>query len=336
MQALYLMIPGFLGSLSFSLVGFGPALIFIFFWFLFDQQSALDKTTHLKDAVFLASIVSWTSSSVFALNNYKKAELRLSMYMAFCGVVGVISGIETLRAVGDDVWVKRGIGMCFFIAFILQFQAPSGKSRNADLSDRTDCIALTLGCLSSGFLGGFIGAYGPPLIVVTLLRNFQKATFQPSIAFFLLTFSSVQLLYNAFVWKSTESRLVDCYMTVAISAVCGVTFGHFVQRFVSQQIFRKLLHSLLFIASCSIMSYKLSCSLYVTIGSVCVVILAHTFVYVNNWYSDSPSIEPSNKPVNCRDMEEDSSEKSIISDEERLEMQGGMGTGAGTNPESNV
>jgi len=119
------------------------------------------------------------------------------MYMAFCGVVGVISGIETLRAVGDDVWVKRGIGMCFFIAFILQFQAPGGKSRNADLSDRIDCIALTLGCLSSGFLGGFIGAYGPPLIVVTLLRNFQKATFQPSISFFLLTFSSVQLLYNA-------------------------------------------------------------------------------------------------------------------------------------------
>jgi len=91
-QALFLILPSFLGALAFALAGFGPALVFLFFWFSFDQLGCLDISNELKDAVFMASMTSFTSATVYSIQNYPRIQRKLSSYMAFFGIIGVISG----------------------------------------------------------------------------------------------------------------------------------------------------------------------------------------------------------------------------------------------------
>jgi len=277
MQDLYLIIPSFFAGLSFSCVGFGNALIFMFFWFSFDQLSLLHKSNALKDAVFMSCIISLSSASTFAIQHLKSIRSKLVLYMSFFGIFGVISGIETLRVVGENAWVKRGLGAIFFISFILQFQSSNQKLREASLSNKKDLIGLAFGCTGAGFLGGLFGAYGPPLIIVILVRNFSKSTFQPSLSAFVIMFSSVQLIYNIFIWKSTKQDLQYCYLSSASSAIFGIFIGHFLQPYISQFVFRRLLQSILFVASLSIMSYKMSFSLWITLSSIVLVIAVNLY-----------------------------------------------------------
>lgn len=277
LQNFIIAIPAFLSGLSFAVSGFGNALVFIFSWFLLCDFGVMDLTENLKDCIFMSSLIALTAATSFTIRSYKNIRLRVVLWMSIFGCTGVIGGIETLKVIGNSVWAKRFAGFCFIISLCTLTQSPVGKPSQIDLSNRKDCIGLAIGCLLAGYLGGVFGTYGPPMIILVLLRNFERKSFQPSLSGFVVIFNSVQLAYNIFVWKSTESRLKYCYVAVSCGAIAGIFTGTLLEPFISQKLFRSILQDILFIASFSIMSNGFDFSKWITLGCFLLVLFAEFF-----------------------------------------------------------
>jgi len=277
MQSFIVAAPAFLSGLSFATSGFGNALVFIFSWFLLCDFGVMDITERLKDCVFMSCIIAITAATSFTIRSYKDIDWKIVVWMSIFGCGGVVGGIETLKIVGNSVWAKRFAGFCFFISLCTLTQSPVGKESQIDLSSNGDRIGLACGCTLAGFLGGVFGTYGPPMIILVLLRNFERKSFQPNLSGFVIIFNSVQLIYNVFVWKSTESELIFCYIAVASGAIFGILTGRFLEPYISQALFRSILQDILFVASLSIMSNGFSFSKWITLGSFSLVLITEFF-----------------------------------------------------------
>jgi len=279
-QQYLVVIPACIGAFFFTICGFGSAILFVFIWFVFEQANLLDLTTEMKDFVFMICIMNLLAAGSILVQKWREVTPKIAAFLSFFGVVGCICGIETLRAVGGSVWLKRSLGLLIGIALIVNLcVSTSGEPQDFLMKKVNLCVIIACGCTCSGFLGGLAGIFGPPLMLTLLSMNINKNSYLPNHAVFMLSFNFIQLLYNLFIWESADSDYVVAYLFVLLGAFIGVVGGNLVLPYVTQDIFVLLLRSILFIAAITIGTHKFSFSFACMITSFIILFFAVCYIY---------------------------------------------------------
>jgi len=148
-----------------AFTGFGPAMIMIpFFAILYDPGTAITAAT-LYD--FLAGLILLVSVR-------KQIQWKFVFSIFTSLAFGAIFGSFLLGRV-PDLWIKKIIGITIFIfAAIILFQK-NGNSVKVK-SKKIQSLKYPVGAFG-GFLGGFIGISGPPIIIY-LKMLYEKSFFR--------------------------------------------------------------------------------------------------------------------------------------------------------------
>ena len=148
-----------------AFTGFGPALIMVpFFTLLFDPGTAITS------AAFYDTLAGF----ILLISVKKQIQWKFVFSIFIALAIGAIFGSVLLGTV-PDYWIKKCIGLTILIfALIILFQ----KNGNSDLKERKNLQRLKypIGTLG-GFLGGFIGITGPPIIIY-LKMLYEKSFFR--------------------------------------------------------------------------------------------------------------------------------------------------------------
>lgn len=148
-----------------SFTGFGPALIMVpFFTLLYDPGTAI--TT--------AAFYDFIAGFILLITVRKQIQWRFVFSIFAALAIGAILGSLLLGTV-PDYWIKKFIGLTIFVfALLILFQ----KNGNLHLKENKSLQRLKypIGALG-GFLGGFIGITGPPIIIY-LKMLYEKSFFR--------------------------------------------------------------------------------------------------------------------------------------------------------------
>jgi len=148
-----------------AFTGFGPAMIMIpFLAILFDPGTAIITTT----------IFDFWAGLILLISVRKKIQWQFVFSIFIPLALGAIFGSFLLGSV-SDYWIKKIIGITIFVfAIIILFQ-----KEGISITTRSDKICrlrYPVGAIG-GFLGGFIGISGPPIIIF-LKMLYDKSFFR--------------------------------------------------------------------------------------------------------------------------------------------------------------
>jgi uncharacterized protein len=148
-----------------AFTGFGPAMIMIpFFAILYDPGTAITAATMYD---FLAGMI-----LIVSVRKQIKWKFVISIFVSLA--FGAIFGSFLLGNV-PDYWVKKIIGITIFLfALIILFQK-NGNSIKVK-NKKIQSLKYPIGAFG-GFLGGFIGISGPPIIIY-LKMLYEKSFFR--------------------------------------------------------------------------------------------------------------------------------------------------------------
>lgn len=146
-----------------AFTGFGPAMIMIpFFTLLYGPGTAITATT-LFD--FLAGMI-------LLISVRKEIQWKFVFSIFISLAIGAIFGSFLLGNV-PDYWVKKFIGLTIFIFAIIMLFQKNGNS-GIKKSNKVKSLKYPVGVLG-GFLEGFIGISGPPIIIY--MKMFYEKSF---------------------------------------------------------------------------------------------------------------------------------------------------------------
>lgn len=194
----------FLAFLMKAMTGFGPAIVIITFGSLF---------FHPHDLIPLSSMLDCIAGLILFIHQFHKEGWRYWLPMTLSIMVGAILGGYMLKQV--DVQIMKFILAASILILGLWFVVADPSKRKHSLSsklpDRINASALSVS-LFAGWLGGFIGISGPPLVWYAG-RKFEKVAFrQVLIPIFLgaalmrvVTYASVGLIHQANIMYAATS-----------------------------------------------------------------------------------------------------------------------------------
>ena len=218
-----------------AFTGFGPAMIMIpFFALLYDPGTAITTAT-LYD--FLAGLI-------LLITVRKQIQWKFVFSIFASLAFGAIFGSFLLGNV-SDYWVKKIIGITIFLfAIIILFQK-NGNSVKVK-SKKIQSLKYPVGAFG-GFLGGFIGISGPPIIIY-LKMLYEKSFFRTQligIFFFGAGWRFILYRINGIEFNLELSE-VGLFFLIMLCAAWAGTKLHFK---VNEVIFNRIVAVLLIVPS---------------------------------------------------------------------------------------
>ena len=100
MQELILGLTGVFSSISFTVSGFGPAMVFLFVWFACESLDALSQTSEMVDAQSIMACMTliMTSFNSLRFRNETLDDLPLLAFTTILSIGGNFAGVELLMA----------------------------------------------------------------------------------------------------------------------------------------------------------------------------------------------------------------------------------------------
>ena len=174
---------GALGVISFlgmglqAVTGYGENITFQICWALLSIVGLTSGS--ILEAVAILTIVSLPLLSMQCYLQWRHTNIRLAGGLALSSMATTVAGVELLVHY-PGVWLKRSLGLLFYLVFVWQLvmQVRSTRpARDAPLdpfsSKRTAAIVMAAG-LASGFTGGAFSLPGPPTMVLTMVMRIKK------------------------------------------------------------------------------------------------------------------------------------------------------------------
>ena len=147
-----------------AFTGFGPAMIMIpFFTLLYGPGTAITATT-LFD--FLAGMI-------LLISVWKEIQWKFVFSIFSSLAFGAIFGSILLGSV-PDYWIKKFIGLTILIFAIVMLFQKNGNSHIKRNNKVIKSLKYPVGVLG-GFMEGFIGISGPPIIIY--MKMFYEKSF---------------------------------------------------------------------------------------------------------------------------------------------------------------
>lgn len=148
-----------------SFTGFGPAMIMIpFFAILYDPETAITTAT----------LFDFLAGSLLLVSVRKQIQWKFVFSIFISLAIGAIFGSFLLGNV-PDFWIKKIIGTTILIFAILILLQKNGNPEKKH-SKNIQLLKYPVGVFG-GFLGGFIGISGPPIIIY-LKMLYEKSFFR--------------------------------------------------------------------------------------------------------------------------------------------------------------
>ena len=301
MQEIILGCTGILAAISYAVSGFGPAITFLFSWFSFDTLNLLDKTSDMVDCQAIMICMIFTMCMLNAIFHRNHSfHCKTIIFITFLQTSGIIIGIEILIAFGNNIWLKRGFGIFFFVIFGIQ-NAGWHDDKNKNLTVRAysiseswiDFWAIGVARFSAGVLAGVIGAGGPPLMILTMFRNYGKEDTinYGSVA---STFSALtKIIYMLLRFHSFKKELLGCYLSSIGGTFIGFFLGLMIRDYMDQKLFRIWIQALLFMSSITMITMGFPWSKWVMGSSFLISIFVIMYLIKNR--SANENLDPENR-----------------------------------------
>ena len=204
-----------------GLTGFGGALIATPLLLLF-----LDPRT----AVPTLRLLGLVSAVVMVISLREKVDLKRIWPLVVAGVVFAPAGTWLLAVMdGDTIKIIIGPIIVFFsLAFLLGFRRPIAYEK----------LGFMVTGLLSGFLGGWIGIGGPPVVLFLSNQEVDKESFRANIAAYFF-FSAVSGTVSCGI-AGLLTRSVLMHAAVYLpAALFGLWAGNRLVRYVRESAFRR-------------------------------------------------------------------------------------------------
>ena len=211
-----------LAGLVSGLTGFGLALISTpLLLFVYDPKTVVVITAVLSVVINLAVV----------LDSWRDAERRLAMALLPPACVGIVVGVEVLRAVDPD-YIRLAVGVVVVLSALLllrDIRLPGAQSRWG-----TVVAGSTSGALSTS-----TGLAGPPIVLLLASRDLPKHEFRGSSALYFLVMSLVGLavLYFRGIFDVDQAPLA---LALIPAAFLGKAIGTALLKKVSERGFRTI------------------------------------------------------------------------------------------------
>jgi len=250
-QWVFISISSLFGGASPAICGFGAAICFDCFWFLWTALGVLDQSTAMTDAVAMATLINTIANFSTFIGFIKDVKLILVCYMGVISGASSVIGVMILNAYGTHVWYKRALGGMFFLVLCLQLLKKPDKLRDFNTVTIPHLIALGVTCCISGILQGLAGVGGPPFIIFVLLFNYDKKSF---IGTYVgnTVIRCIACMFFLFQAGNYHMALISNYASVVVFAILGSIIGLGVSKHVDQKTFRRVLQAVLLLASVSV------------------------------------------------------------------------------------
>jgi uncharacterized membrane protein YfcA len=219
----------FIGGLVHGLTGFGVVLVALpLMGFFIDIKMAIPLI------LLLGLVINFTLiSQLIKYIDYKKWIL-----LFLFSLPGIPLGIYVLKYV-DSRYLEILIGCVIIFTSIFSMLTPSSTK---ELNKLWACLAGFI----SGFLGGSIGATGPPIVIYTSLQPWSKQEVKATmVSFFILTGLGI-LIFYIFNGLITKQILISFGYSI-IPLISGVVCGIFVFNRINDTLYKRIIHILLIV-----------------------------------------------------------------------------------------
>ncbi len=207
------------GAVS-GLTGFGLALISVpLLLFVYDPRTVVVITAVLS--VVINAAVVWDS--------WRDADRGVVVALLPPAFVGVVAGVEVLRAVDPD-YIRLAVGVVVVFSALLllrEVQLPGARTRWAPV------VAGS----ASGALSTSTGLAGPPIVLLLSSRGFQKRAFRGSSAlyFLVLSLATLPILFYRGLLDGGDAPLT---LALIPAAFLGKAIGTAMLKRISEKTFR--------------------------------------------------------------------------------------------------
>jgi uncharacterized membrane protein YfcA len=218
-----------------SFTGFGPAMIMIpFFAILYDPDTAITTAT----------LFDFLAGAILIISVRKQIQWKFVFAIFGALALGAIFGSMLLDRV-PDYWVKKIIGITILVfAMIILFQK-NGTTKKK-ISKKIQLLKYPVGAFG-GFLGGFIGITGPPIIIY-LKMLYNKSFFRTQLIgvfFFGAGWRFMLYQYHGIHFKLENYEIIIFFFVMLMAAWIGTKL-HFK---VNEILFNRIVAVLLIIPS---------------------------------------------------------------------------------------
>ena len=226
---IYLCCIAFIGGLVQGLTGFGVVLVALpLMGFFIDIKMAIPLI------LLLGLVINFTLISQLLKHIDHKKWIVLFLF----SLPGIPLGIFVLKHV-DSRYLELLIGcVVIFTSVFSMLSTSSSKELNKFWAGLAGFI--------SGFLGGSIGATGPPVVIYTSLQPWDKEQIKTTmVSYFILTGIGI-LVFYLFHGLITKQILISFgYCTLPL--ISGVACGIFIFNRINDTLYRRIIHILLVI-----------------------------------------------------------------------------------------
>ncbi len=207
------------GAVS-GLSGFGLALISVpLLLFVYEP----------KTVVALTAVLSIFINAAVVLDSWREAERRLVAALLLPAFVGIVAGVEILRAV-NPAYIRLGVGVVVVLSALLLL-------RDVRLPGARTWWGTVVAGSASGVLSTSTGLAGPPIVLLFASRGLPKHAFRSSSALYFLVLSIVglALLYYRGVFELGQAPLA---LALVPAAFLGKLVGTALLKRISENSFR--------------------------------------------------------------------------------------------------
>ena len=213
-----------------GIAGFGRALI---------SAPLIALFMPADETVVIMIVLGFVGAVVMVLKTYRNLHLKKMIPMVIAGVLGSIAGVQILSVIPVKE-LKIVMGAFIIISAIILATGYRVKIKN-------ERIAFSIAGFIGGLTNGAISFGGPPTVLFLQNQNEEKNAFRANLSFFFLTIGLVgglNLLLNGML----TAKLAATSGILAIPTILGTFFGNFLSHKFPEDIFRKIVLVILFIA----------------------------------------------------------------------------------------
>ena len=226
---IYLCCIAFLGGLVQGLTGFGVVLVALPLMGFF-----IDIKTAIPLILLLGLVINFTLISQLI----KHIDYKKWIFLFLFSLPGIPIGIYVLKYVNSN-YLELLIGCVVIVTSLFSML---NKSSSKKLNKAWACLAGFI----SGFLGGSIGATGPPVVIYTSLQPWDKQEMKTTmVSFFILAGLGI-LIFYLFNGLITKQILVSFGYCI-IPLISGVACGLFIFNRINDTLYRRIINLLLLI-----------------------------------------------------------------------------------------
>jgi uncharacterized protein len=205
---IYLCCIAFIGGLVQGLTGFGLALVALPLMGLFID---------IKIAIPLLLLLGLVINSTLISQLFKHFDYKKWILLFIFSLPGMPLGIYVLKYV-DPKYLELLIGVVVICTSIFSML-------NTSSLKELNKFWIAFAGFASGFLGGSIGATGPPIIIFTSLQPWDKEQIKTTmVSYFILTGLGILLFYifNGLITKQILISFGYCVLPLISGVACGI------------------------------------------------------------------------------------------------------------------